>query len=73
MTTEVLESTVVLTMIESKTKRTRSALLRRVWLVLRDHSIAGCFRTKREARAHANLFVAEHFVVGPYVLQWRKP
>jgi hypothetical protein len=48
----------------------------RVWLVLTDHSISGCFRTKREAMAHAVVLrrvAADPFVVGPYVLQWRKP
>lgn len=61
-------------------KRKRSALLMRVWLVLCDHSIAGAFRTKREAEAHCRLREQRrgpdqpmHFVVGPYVLQWRKP
>jgi hypothetical protein len=54
----------------------RSRLLFRVWLVLFDHSIAGAFRTKKEARAFARLHpyqALEPFVVGPYILQWKKP
>ncbi len=64
------------------TGRRRSALILRLWIVQRDHSIAGAFRTRREAQAHARLWnqlakrdpeALSPFVVGPYVLQWRKP
>ena len=49
--------------------------IRRVWLVLVDHSVVGVWRTRREARAavalrnHAGPGELPHFIVGPYVLQ----
>jgi hypothetical protein len=52
--------------------------LRRIWLVLTDHSVGGVWRTKREATAAMelrqgdhSLTVTEFAVVGPYVLQPR--
>lgn len=54
--------------------------LKRVWLVLTDHSVGGgIFRTKREARAAVDLreidsvLQADYLVAGPYVLQAKKP
>ncbi len=63
-------------------RRARSGLILRLWIVQRDHSIAGAFRTRREATAHARLWNQlnrreragfKPFVVGPYVLQWSRP
>jgi hypothetical protein len=48
---------------------------RRVWLVWVDHSVAGVWRSKREAnasvqlRVKGSLFPVAYTVTGPYVLQ----
>lgn len=56
--------------------------LKRVWLILTDHSVGGVSTTKRGAdsaiRLRANgtdgtVFMADYLVAGPYVLQERKP
>lgn len=50
-------------------------IIRRVWLILCDHSVAGVWRTRREAeevlrfRRENSVELIEHFVMGPYVLQ----
>lgn len=49
-------------------------IIRRVWLVLVDHSVVGVFRSKKEARdsirwRNNSINKLPHFVAGPYVLQ----
>lgn len=52
-------------------------IIRRVWLVLVDHSVVGVFRSKKEAREsirwrNHSINRLPHFVAGPYVLRGGK-
>ena len=64
-------------MAEPIRQKRRSALIRTLWVVQVDHSIAGVWMTKGAARAAARMLrgilKAEPYVVGPYLLQVRGP
>lgn len=56
----------------------RRPWLKRVWLLLTDHSVGGVWGTKREAIAAMRLRQGDHslahtefYVAGPYVLENR--
>lgn len=52
-------------------------LVKRVWLVLCDHSVVGVWRTQRAAATavsmlrRGSILEVDYHVVGPYVLQRR--